>query len=102
MDIGSQDSLSVTAIASRSDGLTYAVGTSTGHTLLYDIRATKPFGFKDQGYGLPVQNLSWIDGGDRMAGDGLVVSADRKVIKIWDRNSVSDINRNVPPTNTII
>jgi len=88
MDFGSQDSLSVTALASRSDGLSYAVGTSSGHTFLYDIRAAKPFGMKDQGYGLPVQNLSWIDGGGRMAGDGLVVSADRKVIKIWDRNSV--------------
>jgi len=80
--------LSVTAISSRMDGLSYAVGTSTGHTLLYDIRATRPFAIKDQGYGLPVKNLCWIEGGSRMAGDGMVLSADKKVIKIWDRNSV--------------
>lgn len=81
--------LSVTAICSRSDGLSYAVGTSSGHTLLYDIRSARPFAIKDQGYGLPVQNVSWIEGGSRMAGEGLVLSADKKVIKIWDRHSVS-------------
>ena len=80
--------LSVTALTSRSDGLTYAVGTSTGHTLLYDIRSRRPFATKDQGYGLPIKRVSWIEGGAKMAGDGLVVSADKKVIKIWDRNSV--------------
>jgi ribosome biogenesis protein ENP2 len=83
--------LSVTAIASRTDGLSYAVGTSTGHILLYDIRAARPFALKDQGYGLPVKNVCWIDGGSRMAGDGMVLSADKKVIKIWDRNSVRDM-----------
>lgn len=90
---GSEDgtsgpSVSVTAIASRADGLSYAVGTSTGHTLLYDIRSARPFATKDQGYGLPVKNVCWIEGGSRMAGDGLVLSADKKVIKIWDRQSV--------------
>ena len=88
--------LSVTAISSRSDGLSYAVGASSGHTLLYDIRSARPFAVKDQGYGLPVQNVSWIEGGSRMAGDGLVLSADKKVIKIWDRHSVSHPAR---PTN---
>lgn len=82
------ENLSVTAISSRADGLSYAIGTSTGHTLLYDIRAAKPFAMKDQGYGLPVKNVSWIEGGSRMAGDGMVLSADKKVVKIWDRNDV--------------
>ena len=81
-------SFSVTALASRPDGLSYAVGTSTGHTLLYDIRSPRTLAIKDQGYGLPIQNVAWIEGGSRMAGDGLVLSADKKVIKIWDRHSV--------------
>lgn len=84
----SVDGINITAISSRKDGLSYAVGTSTGHTLLYDIRAAQPFGLKDQGYGLPIHNVTWIEGDSRMAGDGLVLSADKKVIKIWDRNSV--------------
>ena len=86
--INDAPSLSVTAIASRADGLSYAIGTSTGHTLLYDIRAARPFALKDQGYGLPVKHVCWIEGGSRMAGDGMVLSADKKVIKIWDRHSV--------------
>ena len=80
--------LSVTAIASRQDGLSYAIGTSTGHTLLYDIRSARHLALKDQGYGLPVKNVSWIEGGSRMAGEGYVLSADKKVIKIWNRNTV--------------
>ena len=100
----SDSSLSVTAISSRTDGLSYAIGTSTGHTLLYDIRAARPFATKDQGYGLPVKNVVWIEGGSRIAGDGMVLSADKKVIKIWDRNSVGFLhghpllsNRCLPP-----
>jgi WD40 repeat protein len=82
-------SLSVTAISSRSDGLSYAIGTSTGHSLLYDIRSAKPYAIKDQGYGFPVKNVVWIEGGNKIAGDGMVLSADKKVIKIWDHNEVS-------------
>ncbi|TFY77985.1 hypothetical protein EWM64_g6026 [Hericium alpestre] len=82
-------SLSVTALSSKSDGLSYAVGTSTGHTLLYDIRSPRAFATKDQGYGLPVKKVMWMEGGSRMAGDGLVLSADKKVVKIWDRNNPS-------------
>lgn len=81
--------ISVTAVSSRGDGLSYAVGMSTGHTLLYDIRSSKSFAFKDQGYGLPIKKVIWIEGGSRMAGDGMVLSADKKVIKIWDKNNAS-------------
>jgi ribosome biogenesis protein ENP2 len=92
MPVGVSDgNLGVTAIASRVDGLSYAIGTSSGHTLLYDIRAAHPFSLKDQGYGLPIKSLSWIDGGSRMAGGDMVLSADKKVIKIWDRNSVQPL-----------
>jgi ribosome biogenesis protein ENP2 len=83
--------IAVTSISSRSDGLSYAVGTSTGHTLLYDVRSARPFALKDQGYGLPIKRVSWIEGGSRMAGDGLVLAADKKVVKIWDRNIVSTL-----------
>ena len=85
---GGVEGVSVTAVSSRGDGLSYAVGTSTGHTLLYDIRSSTPFALKDQGYGLPIKNVTWIEGGSRMAGDGMVLSADKKVIKIWDKNTV--------------
>ncbi|TFK49418.1 hypothetical protein OE88DRAFT_1757154 [Heliocybe sulcata] len=100
-DGSSVPALSVTSISSRSDGLSYAVGTSTGHTLLYDIRSSRPFALKDQGYGLPVRNVSWVEGGSRMAGDGLVVSADKKVIKIWDRNEPTSNFASITPATDI-
>ncbi|KAH7915056.1 WD40-repeat-containing domain protein [Hygrophoropsis aurantiaca] len=100
-DSASPNALSVTAIASRTDGLSYAVGTSTGHTLLYDIRSPQPFALKDQGYGLPVRNVTWIEGGSRMAGDGMILSADKKVIKIWDRNSPSSNFVSITPGNDL-
>ena len=90
-----------TALSSRSDGLSLAVGTSTGHTLLYDIRSPKPYATKDQGYGLPVHRVGWIDGGPRMAGDGFVMSADKKVIKVWDRESPSSNFASVNPSTDI-
>ncbi|KAF5383167.1 hypothetical protein D9615_004992 [Tricholomella constricta] len=93
--------LSITAISSRADGLSYAVGTSTGHILLYDIRSARPFATKDQGYGLPVKNVAWIEGGSRMAGDGMVISADKKVIKVWDRNTPSTNFASITPANDL-
>ncbi|KAL4254367.1 WD repeat NOL10/ENP2 family protein [Abortiporus biennis] len=100
-DDGQPPALSITAISSRVDGLSYAIGTSSGHTLLYDIRSGRPFATKDQGYGLPVKNVSWIEGGSRMAGDGLVLSADKKVIKIWDRNSPATNFTSITPAADI-
>ncbi|OJA17490.1 hypothetical protein AZE42_08359, partial [Rhizopogon vesiculosus] len=100
-DAASALSMGVTALASRSDGLSYAVGTSTGHTLLYDIRSPQHFALKDQGYGLPVRHLTWIEGGSRLAGDGMVLSADKKVIKIWDRNSPSSNFVSITPANDL-
>ena len=36
------------------NGLTLAVGLSSGQVLMYDIRSTKPMLVKDHNYGLPV------------------------------------------------
>ncbi|QRW10700.1 ribosome biogenesis protein enp2 [Ceratobasidium sp. AG-Ba] len=99
VDVGEMEGVS--ALASRADGLSLAVGTKAGRTLLYDLRAARPFATKDQGYGLPVHCVSWIEGGSRMAGDGLVVSADKKVVKIWDRNSPGSNFASVTPSTDI-
>lgn len=86
--------LSVTSLSNKSDGLNLAVGTSTGHVLLYDLRANRPYQTKDQGYGLPVKKVEWIESGRQGAGDseaegGWVASADEKVVKIWGKETVS-------------
>ena len=46
----------VTSLAFR-DGLNMAVGTSTGHILLYDIRSSRPLLVKDHLYGTPIKSL---------------------------------------------
>lgn len=100
--ISADPTFAVTAIASRSDGLSLAVGTSTGHTLLYDIRSPRSFATKDQGYGLPIKHVSWVEGGTKMAGDGIVISADKKVVKLWDRNTVCQITIAWPQDNSVV
>ena len=85
-------SMSVSALASRSDGLSLAVGTTTGHTIAYDLRSTRPLAIKDQGYSLPIHTLQWLEGRgvgkQQLAGDDLIMSVDKKVLKIWDKNNV--------------
>jgi len=87
-------SLSVTALASRLDGLTVAVGTSTGHTLLYDLRAPLAHTIKDQGYGLPIKKIEWptsIAASGFGQTEGLVATADSKVVKIWSRHTTDNL-----------
>lgn len=86
--------VAVTALANRNDGLNLAVGTSTGHTLLYDLRSNRPYTVKDQGYGLPVKKVEWVESAPATSSDaeregGWVASADEKVVKIWGKDTVS-------------
>lgn len=85
----SQAQVSVSALASRHDGLNLAVGTSTGHTLLYDLRSPRPYTIKDQGYGLSIKKLQWPLSSAQSEDDGgpLIASADEKVVKIWSAGS---------------
>ncbi|GAA6063638.1 hypothetical protein JCM10212_002599 [Sporobolomyces blumeae] len=94
--------LSVTALSSKMDGLNLAVGTSTGHTLLYDLRANRPYQTKDQGYGLPVKKIEWIESARGGAGEGdseggFVATADEKVVKIWGRETGNNLVAINPP-----
>ncbi|KEI37805.1 uncharacterized protein L969DRAFT_52837 [Mixia osmundae IAM 14324] len=90
--------LTVTALASASDGLNLAVGTSTGHTLLYDLRSASPYLVKDQGYGLPIKKLLWLE--TRQTGDHAHVgSADAKIVKIWDSKTSKNLVSINPPAS---
>ncbi|OCF32052.1 ribosome biogenesis protein ENP2 [Kwoniella heveanensis BCC8398] len=95
--------LSVTALSSHpTDGLSFAVGTSTGHTLLYDLRSPTPFAVKDQGYGEAIRNVDWLRGGGAQEDTGRVVSADSKVIKIWDKADPSNNHLSLHPPNSLV
>lgn len=50
--------------------------------LLYDLRSSQPLLVKDHFYNLPIKSLNFHDQLD------LIVSADSKIIKIWNKDSV--------------
>jgi ribosome biogenesis protein ENP2 len=57
--------------------------------LLYDLRSPTPFAIKDQGYSEPIVSVDWLRGGGAQEDSGRVVSADSKVIKVWNKEDVS-------------
>lgn len=95
--------LSITSLKSHpTDGLSLAVGTSSGHTLLYDLRSPTPFAVKDQGYGEAVRCVDWLRGGGHQEDSGRVVSADSKVIKVWDKNEPESNHLSLHPPNALV
>lgn len=50
--------------------------------LLYDLRSSRPLLVKDHYYNLPIKSLNFHDALD------LVLSADSKIIKMWNKNTV--------------
>ncbi|KAM6917510.1 nucleolar protein 10 isoform 2-T2 [Lycodopsis pacificus] len=73
--------------------LTMAVGTSTGQVLLYDLRSNKPLLVRDHFYNLPIKSLNFHDQLD------LVVSADSKIIKIWNKDTGKAFSSIQPQTH---
>lgn len=69
-------SVSLTSIVSSLDF------NPTLQVLLYDIRSNKPYTVKDHRYELPIKEIEWHMGSD------LVLSIDKRVCKIWDKNTV--------------
>ncbi len=86
----------ITAVTALSfkDGLEMGVGLSSGHVLLYDIRSSDPVLIKDHSYGLKIQNVIFHEKSDK------IISADSKVIKIWERNN-GDIFTSIEPESSI-
>lgn len=72
----------ITAIEFGDDGLSVLCGTSTGQVLLYDLRNPTPVVVKDHQYGFPIKSLGFH-------ASGRVISADTKIVKLWDRETVS-------------
>lgn len=83
---------SVTAVEFDKNGLTFAAGDSTGMTYLYDLRSPTPMRKKDQGYGFPIQNIIFLESSSRarsQTADPKILTSDKRVIKIWDRETTS-------------
>lgn len=90
------DTDAITALSFRMDGLNLAVGTHSGQTLLYDLRSPRAYLRKDQGYGLPMKKLSWLESADGLD-SAKVLSADNKIIKIWSATDGKPYTSIEPP-----
>lgn len=78
----------MTALEFHRSGLNLATGSSNGIVHTYDLRSPVPLLRKDQGYDYPIQTLKYLDSTTRSsqstASENLIMSADKRAIKIWD------------------
>ena len=78
---------SVTALTFQNSGLGFGAGSSDGLIHLYDLRSPVPVLKKDQGYGYAIQDLMFLEPDARSRNqttEQKVLSADKRIIKIWD------------------
>jgi len=68
----------VTAFSFKQDGVHAAVGLSSGHAQLYDLRSRTPIFTVDHRYGLPVKRVGFHNKARKM------ISMDCKVMKFWE------------------
>ncbi|KAF8243085.1 WD40 repeat-like protein [Wilcoxina mikolae CBS 423.85] len=80
--LGESHTPSITATQFHRSGLTFATGNQAGIVTLYDLRSPTPVLTKDQGYGFPIQTLSFLH--TQATSEEKVLSADKRIIKIWD------------------
>lgn len=69
-----------------NDGVTFAVGTSLGHVMLYDLRSSHPLCVKKHLNQLPIKKISFHNGKGQEQPIRRMISADEKVVKVWDRD----------------
>ena len=84
---GASTHTSVTALKFHRSGLSFASGTADGLIYLYDLRSPTPLLKKDQGYGFPIKTLTFLDSSTstrHQTSEPKVLSADKRIIKIWD------------------
>lgn len=80
----------ITALQFHRSGLEIATGSSTGMVHLYDLRSPVPLLKKDQGYGFAIKNLTYLTPSSAtraQTSDPKIMSADKRIIKIWDQRT---------------
>ena len=77
----------ITALQFDHSGLGIATGSSTGLIHLYDLRSPTPLLKKDQGYSYPIQDIIYLKSTTStkaQTSEPKILSADKRIIKIWD------------------
>lgn len=79
----------LTALRFDDGGMHVAVGTSGGLVAIFDLRSQRPMTVKDHMYDSRITDIKFHSGGGGPAGGDThrVISADRRIIKIWDMDS---------------
>lgn len=83
----------ITALEYHSNGLNFGVGTSSGQVMIYDLRSPKVLQTKDHQYGQPIVDLKFH------ATSKNVISACKKIVKIWNQDTSSLLCSIEPPND---
>lgn len=76
-----------------NDGIQLAVGTSTGHVLLYDMRSSVPVLTKDHQFDTPIVDVKFHDATRN------VISSCRKIVRMWSRDTAANFAYIEPGVN---
>lgn len=82
------EKVGITALEFDRSGLTLASGTSNGLVHLYDLRSPVPLLKKDQGFGLPIQDITFLQSrmtSAQQTSEPKILTSDKRIIKIWDQ-----------------
>ena len=82
----------ITALEFDRTGLGIATGSSAGLVHLYDLRSPVPILKKDQGYGYPIHTLTYLSSSmtkRAQTTEPKILSADKRIIKIWNQHDGS-------------
>ena len=82
----------ITALEFHRSGLSLATGSSAGLIHLYDLRSPLPILNKDQGYGYPIHTLIYLSSSTSLrtgVAESMILSADKRIIKVWDEKTGS-------------
>jgi len=94
-DEDEEDRSEITSLQFSSSGLRCAIGTEMGVLQTYDMRSSRPEQTRRHQYEMPLHTVKFLNNGK---GSSRVLSADRKVIKLWDMSSSStNSTNNVTP-----
>lgn len=69
----------ISALRFHPNGLLTAIGTSSGHVVLYDLRHASPLLTKDHQYASPIKVIKFHEPSQK------IISADSKAVRVWDK-----------------